>query len=61
MDARSRYLKYKLIVVVFRCPRSKETVGLANFKLKSDPYLGHGPMGRKLQINIMQQWLHVES
>ena len=44
MGARSWYLKYKLIVVVFRCPRSEEAVQLAIFKKKSGP----GPMGLDL-------------
>ena len=36
MDARSWYLKYKLIVVVFRCPINEETGELAISKKKSE-------------------------
>ena len=36
MDARSWYLKYKLIAVVFRCPMNEETGELAISKKKSE-------------------------
>ena len=42
-------------MVVPICLPSEQAVGLANLKLKSDPYLGHGPMGKKLPINIMEE------
>ena len=36
LDIFTKYLRYKLIVVVLRCHPSEESVGLVNFKKKSE-------------------------
>ena len=54
-----KYLRYEHLVVVLRCLPSEETVGLAILKKKSEGDVGPGPMGRKLQMNIMKQWQHI--
>ena len=62
MDARSSYFKYKLIVVVFKCHRSKEAAGLANFKKKSKKSMGKvGPvlMGQRFQTKFLMEWLRI--
>ena len=61
MDARSSYFKYKLIVVVFECHRSKEAAGLAIFKKKSMGKVGPVPMGQRFQIIIVESWMHFEA
>ena len=54
-----KYLRYEHLEVVLRCLPSKETVELAILKKKSEGDVGPGPMGRKLQMNIMKQWRHI--
>ena len=54
-----RYLRYELIVVVFRCLPSKKAVGLAYFKKKSEGKVGPGPKGPGFQHNFLMEWGHI--
>ena len=54
-------LKYEQFLGGFNDGINEETWQSSISEKKSEGDMGPGPMGRKLQINIMQQWLHFMS
>ena len=46
-------------MVVFKCHRSEEAVGLANFKKKSMGKVGPVPMGQRFQTKFLIKWLRI--